>query len=75
MIAMAHGRVWFRRSAAVTTSCDPELPRTAWIVIRLDGGREFLTRAVTRAAGELGCVALPAAPYAPSASLSLISGP
>jgi hypothetical protein len=34
-------------------------------LIRFDGGREFLAQAVTRAAGELGCAALPAAPYAP----------
>jgi putative transposase len=34
-------------------------------LIRFDGGREFLAQAVTRAAGELGCAALPAAPYSP----------
>jgi putative transposase len=34
-------------------------------LIRFDGGREFLARAVTRAAGELGCAALPTAPYSP----------
>ena len=34
-------------------------------LIRFDGGREFLARAVTRAAGELGCAALPAIPYSP----------
>src|SRR5579875_1892767 len=34
-------------------------------LIRFDGGREFLAQAVTRAAGELGCAALPTAPYSP----------
>ena len=34
-------------------------------LIRFDGGREFLAHAVTRAAGELGCAALPALPYSP----------
>ncbi len=34
-------------------------------LIRFDGGREFLARAVARAAAELGCAALPAAPYSP----------
>ena len=34
-------------------------------LIRFDGGREFLSLAVTRAAGELGCAALPAIPYSP----------
>jgi putative transposase len=34
-------------------------------LIRFDGGRDFLAHAVKRAAGELGCVALPAAPYSP----------
>ncbi len=34
-------------------------------LIRFDGGREFLAHAVTRAAGELGCAALPTAPYSP----------
>lgn len=34
-------------------------------LIRFDGGREFLARAVTRAAGELGCAALPTAAYSP----------
>lgn len=34
-------------------------------LIRFDGGRDFLARAVTRAAGEVGCAALPAAPYSP----------
>jgi putative transposase len=34
-------------------------------LIRFDGGREFLAQAVSRAAGELGCAALPAAPYSP----------
>jgi putative transposase len=34
-------------------------------LIRFDGGREFLAAAVTRAAGELGCTALPTAPYSP----------
>jgi putative transposase len=34
-------------------------------LIRFDGGREFLAQAVTRAAGELGCAALPAVPYSP----------
>ena len=34
-------------------------------LIRFDGGREFLAHAVTRAAGELGCAALPAPPYSP----------
>jgi putative transposase len=34
-------------------------------LIRFDGGREFLARALTRAAGELGCAALPALPYSP----------
>jgi putative transposase len=34
-------------------------------LIRFDGGREFLANAVKRAAGELGCAALPAAPYSP----------
>jgi putative transposase len=32
-------------------------------LIRFDGGREFLAHAVKRAAGELGCAALPTAPY------------
>ena len=34
-------------------------------LIRFDGGRDFLARAVTRAAAELGCAALPTAPYSP----------
>jgi putative transposase len=34
-------------------------------LIRFDGGREFLAHAVKRAAGELGCAALPAVPYSP----------
>jgi putative transposase len=34
-------------------------------LVRFDGGREFLARAVTRAAGELGCAALPTAAYSP----------
>ncbi len=34
-------------------------------LIRFDGGREFLASAVTRAAGELGCAALPTAAYSP----------
>lgn len=34
-------------------------------LIRFDGGREFLARAVKRAAGELGCAALPTAAYSP----------
>jgi putative transposase len=34
-------------------------------LIRFDGGREFLANAVKRAAGELGCAALPTAPYSP----------
>jgi putative transposase len=34
-------------------------------LIRFDGGREFLAHAVVRAAAELGCAALPAAPYSP----------
>jgi putative transposase len=34
-------------------------------LIRFDGGLEFLAGAVTRAAGELGCAALPAVPYSP----------
>jgi putative transposase len=34
-------------------------------LIRFDGGRDFLAQAVTRAAGELGCAALPAIPYSP----------
>jgi putative transposase len=34
-------------------------------LIRFDGGRDFLAAAVTRAAGELGCAALPAIPYSP----------
>ncbi len=34
-------------------------------LIRFDGGRDFLAHAVTRAAGELGCAALPAIPYSP----------
>jgi putative transposase len=34
-------------------------------LIRFDRGREFLAHAVTRAAGELGCAALPTAPYSP----------
>jgi putative transposase len=34
-------------------------------LIRFDGGREFLASAVKRAAGELGCAALPTAPYSP----------
>ena len=34
-------------------------------LIRFDGGLEFLAAAVTRAAGELGCAALPAVPYSP----------
>ena len=34
-------------------------------LIRFDGGREFVARAVTRAAGELGCAALPTAAYPP----------
>jgi putative transposase len=46
---------------------DPE--RGGWggvpVLVRFDGGKEFLARAITRAAGELGCAALPAAPYSP----------
>ena len=34
-------------------------------LIRFDGGKEFLAHAVKRAAGELGCAALPTAPYSP----------
>jgi putative transposase len=34
-------------------------------LIRFDGGRDFLARAVTRAAAELGCAALPTVPYSP----------
>ena len=34
-------------------------------LVRFDGGREFLANAVKRAAGELGCAALPTAPYSP----------
>lgn len=34
-------------------------------LIRFDGGLEFLAGCVTRAAGELGCAALPTAPYSP----------
>jgi putative transposase len=34
-------------------------------LIRFDSGREFLATVVKRAAGELGCAALPAAPYSP----------
>jgi putative transposase len=34
-------------------------------LIRFDGGREFLAGAVKRAAGELGCAALPTAGYSP----------
>jgi putative transposase len=34
-------------------------------LIRFDGGRDFLAAAVSRAAGELGCAALPTAPYSP----------
>jgi putative transposase len=34
-------------------------------LIRFDGGREFLALAVTRAGAELGCAALPTAPYSP----------
>src|SRR5437764_777402 len=32
---------------------------------RFDGGKECLAHAVKRAAGELGCAALPTAPYSP----------
>ena len=34
-------------------------------LIRFDGGREFLAHAVTRAAAEVGCAALPTAAYSP----------
>jgi putative transposase len=34
-------------------------------LVRFDGGKEFLAEAVRRAAGELGCAALPTAPYSP----------
>jgi putative transposase len=34
-------------------------------LIRFDGGKEFLANAVTQAAGELGCLALPTLPYSP----------
>jgi len=34
-------------------------------LVRFDGGKEFLATAVKRAAGELGCAALPTAPYSP----------
>ena len=34
-------------------------------LIRFDGGREFLGCAVKRAAGEVGCAALPTAGYSP----------
>jgi putative transposase len=34
-------------------------------LIRFDGGKEFLANPVKRAAGELGCAALPTAPYSP----------
>jgi putative transposase len=43
-------------------------------LIRFDGGREFLARAVTRAAGELGCAALPAIPYSPHLKRGRSSG-
>jgi putative transposase len=34
-------------------------------LIQFDGGKEFLADAVTKAAGELGCAALPTLPYSP----------
>jgi putative transposase len=50
-------RSWSSRSAGRGAGV-PQL-------IRFDGGREFLANAVKRAAGELGCAALPGVPYSP----------
>ncbi|MGI8846350.1 MAG: Mu transposase C-terminal domain-containing protein, partial [Thermoleophilaceae bacterium] len=55
--------------AAMREAIVVDLDRGPWggvpQLIRFDGGREFLAKAVTRAAGELGCAALPTAAYSP----------